>query len=123
ANLLTPTAGNAVYDLWNARQQWLEAKLAEVANQQDQGFTQFISTYIPNLDFDTLTKEDANGQDITSELEVLKLDLAAFRYLAGCLKLSTADALLDTEWQAIRDIVIQVLKKTQYPQWREEESG
>ena len=123
ANLRTPTAGNRVYDLWKARKTWLDGKLTEAEGQRQQGFEHVVRTFIGNLDFAALTTQDANGVDISPVLDPLNLELAAFRFLAKCRELAAAGALLDTEWRDILDIVVQVQKKRQYPQWRVEESG
>jgi hypothetical protein len=123
ANLLTPTAGNRVYDLWKARKTWLDAKLAEAEGQREQGFEHVVHTFIGNLDFAALTTQDANGVDINPVLDPLNLELSAFRFLGKCRELAAAGALLETEWRDILDIVVQVQKTRQYTQWRVEESG
>lgn len=123
ANLLTPTAGNRAYDLWKARKTWLDAKFAEVDGRRPEGFEQLVRAFIGSFDYAALTTQDANGIDISSTLNPLNLDIAAFRFLAKCRDLADAGELLDTEWRDIIDIIVQVQKKRQYQQWRSEESG
>lgn len=123
ANLVIPTTGNRVYDLWTARKAWLEAKLEEAEGARQQGFAHVVSTFIGDLDLPALAEQDADGTDIRPVLDPLNLELAAFRFLAKCLELETAGDLLDTEWEDLLDIAVQVQKKRQYPQWRVEESG
>ena len=123
ANLLTPRAGNRVYDLWKARKTLIDANLAEVEDQREQGFEHIINSFIGSLDFAALTTQDADGINITPVLDQMNLELSAFRFLAKCRKLAVSGGLLDTEWRDIIDIVVQVQKNRQYPQWRLEESG
>jgi hypothetical protein len=123
ANLRTTTAGDRIFDLWKARKTQLDAKLAEAESQRQQGFEHVVSTFIGDLDFSALAEQDAAGKNISAVLDPLQLDLAAFRFLAKCRELAAAGALLDTEWRDILDIVVQVQKKLQYQQWREQETG
>jgi hypothetical protein len=123
ANLLTRAAGNRVYDLWKARKTWIDAKVAEAEGQRQQGFEHVVRTFVGSLDFAALTTQDDNGVEISPVLDPLNLELSAFRFLAKCRELAAAGVLLETEWRDILDIVVQVHKKRQYPQWRVEESG
>ncbi len=123
ANLNTTTAGDRVYDLWRARKSWLDQKLAETAGQRQQGLEQVVNTFIGDLDIPALAAQDADGVDISGVLDPLNLGLDAFRFLRKCRELAIAGELLETEWRDILDIVVQVQKRRQYPQWRIEESG
>jgi Tc toxin complex TcA C-terminal TcB-binding domain/ABC toxin N-terminal region len=123
ADLRSTTPGDRVYDLWNARNTWLGQKLAEAVQERQQGFEHVVRTLIGELDIPALAAQDNDGGDIRPVLDPLKLDLDAFRHLAKCRALSIIGVLLDTEWHDILNIVVQVQKRRQFQQWREEESG
>jgi Tc toxin complex TcA C-terminal TcB-binding domain len=123
SNLRRARAGDRVYDLWKARKDWLDEKFAEAESQRPQGLSHVIRSFIGDLDFAALERQDADGVDITPTLNPLHLDLPAFRFLAKCRRLDAAGALLATEWHDVVNIVVEVEKKRQYQQWREEEAG
>jgi len=122
-NLLATTAGDRVFDLWNARKVWIDQKLAAIEAQRSQGFEQVIHTFIGDIDLVALAAQDATGADITPALDAVNLDLDAFRFLARCRELATTVGLSADEIADIDSIILQVQKKRQYQQWRGEESG
>jgi hypothetical protein len=122
-NLLATTAGDRVFDLWNARKIWIDQKLAAIEAQRSQGFEQAIHTFIGNIDLAALAAQDATGADITPALDAVNLDLDAFRFLARCRELTTTIGLSIDEIADIDSIILQVQKKRQYQQWRGEEIG
>jgi hypothetical protein len=122
-NLLATTAGDRVFDLWNARKIWIDQKLAAIEAQRSQGFEQVIHTFIGNIDLAGLAAQDATGEDISPALDAVNLDLDAFRFLARCRELATTIGLSTDEIADIDSIVLQVQKKRQYQQWRGEEFG
>jgi len=73
-----------------------------------------------------LDKQRQQGTDISPTLNGLNLSLDAFNYLV---KLSAIysppinGALLDSEWQDVFSILVQVQKIGQYPAWRTQESS
>jgi hypothetical protein len=120
--LNTSIAVNSSYDLWKARKNELNDKLAEVENQRQQGFEHIVRTFVGDLDISALAAEDSAGLDISEKLKYFSLDIAAFRFLARCQKLNRSDtSLLDNEWDEVLAIVVQVYKKRQYERWRMEE--
>jgi len=122
-NLLAITAGDRVFDLWNARKIWIDQKIAAIEAQRSQGFEQAVHTFIGNIDLAALAAQDATGADITPALDAVNLDLDAFRFLARCRELATTIGLSADEIADIDSIILLVQKKRQYQQWRGEELG
>ena len=112
---------------WTQRRAWVAAKLAEI--QQQAGtiadpaarFGQLVSDHIGALDVADLAARDAEGEDIGPELLAFELSLAAFRFLAHSRAALDGGQLLDTEWQDVFSILVQVGKRRQFRQWRQEE--
>lgn len=124
-------ARNPVVALWTARRKWIDDLLAAI--QRDAAtqtaplarFDHIMKTYIveglPALDLPALAARDAQGENLTIELDRYQLDLQAFRFLAKSRTLLVAGSLLESEWQDVFAIVLQVKKRRIFQQWRTEE--
>jgi hypothetical protein len=124
-------ATNPAFSLWSARRKWVDDVL--VAIQKD-GATQtqplarfdhvvkkYVVESLPALDLPALAMRDAQGENLAVELGRYELDLPAFRFLAKSRALLVAGSLLDSEWQDVFAIVLQVKKRRIFQQWRTEE--
>ena len=126
-NIAPQHATNPALDLWTNRKQWIDEKLATIEHDAETQtnplarLDQIVLTYVGNIDLATLVARDANGEDITRDLEPFKLSLEAFRFLARCRQLLGVGTLLKSEWQDIFAILLQTQKQVQYGQWRAEE--
>lgn len=124
-------ATNPAFSLWNARRKWVDDLL--VAIQKDSAtqtqplarFDHVVKKYIveslPALDLPALAARDAQGENLAVELGRYQLDLAAFRFLAKSRALLVAGSLLESEWQDVFAIILQVRKRRMFQQWRSEE--
>jgi hypothetical protein len=75
-------------------------------------------------DFQSYAARQAALEDITSELEALRMEAGAFAYVAAAwerLNRARPVALIAGEWNALRSILIQRLKATRFAAWRVEE--
>ncbi|CUS38115.1 hypothetical protein COMA1_40418 [Candidatus Nitrospira nitrosa] len=124
-------ATNPVFALWTARRKWIDDTV--VAIQRDAAtqtaplarFDHIVKTYIveglPALDLPALAARDAQGENLIIELDRYQLDLQAFRFLAKSRALLVTGSLLESEWQDVFAIVLQVKKRRLFRQWRVEE--
>ncbi len=124
-------ATNPIFALWTARRKWIDDLLAAI--QRDAAtqtaplarFDHIVNKYIveglPALDLPALAARDAQGENLTFELDRYQLDLQAFRFLAKSRALLVAGSLLESEWQDVFAIVLQVKKRRTFQQWRTEE--
>jgi hypothetical protein len=124
----SPTPANAVYALWQTRQQQVANLLATVkATRQDQatplaGFDRIVSdTLGPIANLVALEDEHKRGNDITSPLLAKQLTLQPFLHLMRIRKLVQAGSVSDAEWDDVYAILVQVQKVRQYATWRQQE--
>ena len=123
-----PTPANAVYALWQTRQQQVADMLATVkATRQSQptplaGFDRIVSDALgPIADLVALEDEHKRGNDITSPLLAKQLTLQPFLHLMRIRKLVQAGSVSDAEWDDVYAILVQVQKVRQYATWRQQE--
>jgi hypothetical protein len=115
------------FALWTARRAWLADKQAEIEPDTGPGpnqitrFDHAVATHVGDLNLPRLAARDANGVDIQPDLAALDLDLAAFRFLARSRALLVAHLPLDTEWEDVAAILLQVQKRRQFLGWRVQE--
>ena len=124
-------ATNPVLTLWTARRKWVDDLLGAIqkdAATQAQPLARFdhvVKKYIveslPALDLPALAARDAQGENLTVELQPYQLDLSAFRFLARSRALLVAGSLLESEWQDVFAIILQVRKRRMFQPWRNEE--
>jgi hypothetical protein len=123
-----PTPANAVYALWQTRQQQVANLLATIkATGQAQttplaGFERIVSdTLGPIADLVALEDEHKSGNDITSALLAMQLTLQPFLHLMRIRKLVQDGSVSDAEWDDVYAILVQVQKVRQYATWRPQE--
>ena len=117
------------------RQQWISSQLDGGSNSLVSGGLKNISgTHQVGLEqmiqeiwqdsqiLSTLAQQRQQGHDITESLRSLNLTNAAFSYLVRMQELvASGSDLLDSEWDEVYNILIQVLKQRQFSEWRREE--
>ena len=123
-----PTPANAVYALWQTRQQQVANLLATIkATRQAQatplaGFERIVSdTLGPIAALVALEDEHQRGNDITPSLLAKQLTLQPFLHLMRIRKLVLAGSVSDAEWDDVYAILVQVQKVRQYATWRQQE--
>jgi hypothetical protein len=123
-----PTPANAVYALWQTRQQQVASLLATVKATRDAqatplaGFERIVSdTLGPVADLEALEDEHKRGHDITSALLAKQLTLQPFLHLMRIRKLVQAGSVSEAEWDDVYAILVQVQKVRQYATWRQQE--
>jgi hypothetical protein len=122
----TRQLSDSAYAKWTARRTWIADTSAEIAQQLHQGadpltrFDQAVTATVGAVDLPGLASRDADGADVRADLP-MGLGLDAFRFLASCRSRLVDGVLLDTEWDDIADILVQVRKLRQYQPWRTEE--
>ena len=123
-----PIPANAVYALWQSREQQVANLLATIkATGQAQetplaGFERIVSdTLGPIADLVALEDEHKSGNDITSALLAMQLTLQPFLHLMRIRKLVQAGSVSDAEWDDVYAILVQVQKVRQYATWRQQE--
>jgi hypothetical protein len=122
------------FSLFKTRQDNVQAWVVEIDNKRAGTATSLIkfnamlAAVIPKQAADLVTLDNARkqGQDISADLAALKLDVPAFNYLVRVSRLVVENAavvILDAEWIDIRNILVQVRKKQNFSQWREQEKN
>ncbi len=132
ADLLSPTPGNAAYDLWNARTTWVQTQLTQLAantqpNETAQArFDRLLNATLAPTTVANLLALDASQQQgnmIDDSLAQIPLSRTAFTYLIRMRALAGSATLLDSEWQDIYFILIQVMKAHLSATWKAAESA
>jgi len=81
-------------------------------------------TLSPLKQLQNLDAKRQTGYDITSQLGELNLSVAAFDFILRLGTLAERNmTLLDSEWDDLSSILIQVLKRREFPAWRATEKG
>jgi hypothetical protein len=127
-DLRMPSAGNAAYDLWKARNDTLAAQLAALDTTrkgqatQLAGFDRIVSdTLGPVAELLALDQQRQSGNAIDIPLGAKRLTMQPFLHLMRVRQLAAANSVLDTEWNDVYAILIQVKKLGLYATWRDEE--
>jgi hypothetical protein len=127
-DLRTPTAGNAAYDLWQARHDDLAAHRASLDTArkaqatQQAGFDKIVVDALgPVGDLVTLFEQRRDGAAIDSQLRAKRLTLQQFLHLMRVRELAVASTVLDAEWEDIYAILVQVRKLALHATWRTQE--
>lgn len=129
-DLRTASAGDAAFDLWQARAADVAAHLAtldaqrKAAATQQAGFDAIVGGSVAPID-DLLALQAARseGEAIDDTLRAWHLDAPAFVHLMRLRELALADGLLESEWEDVCAIVAQVRKIGLHAAWRAEEQG
>lgn len=130
ADIKNPSAGDPAFDLWQARWDWVLNRLdnrkttREAAIDELTGFTDIVesSLGIGMADVDAIVSDQESGIDIEPRLAQLTINRDAFTYLLRIRKLIQEGApVLDSEWDSIYSILVQVEKRRQFADWQDEE--
>ena len=119
------------YALFKARQDRVQQWFAELQGKRT-GATSLAALNAMLLlvlqkqasDMVTLDNDQKQGKDISGSLTAMKLDWPAFNYLVKVSRLiigPPSGSLLEPEWTDVCNILVQVRKKQNFAQWREEE--
>jgi hypothetical protein len=126
-DLSTPAEGNAAYDLWIARRDALAQELSRLDSirrdfGQLAGFDRIVSELLgPVEELLTLFAQYREGEAIDTSLRAKKLTLRPFLHLMRMRELVAAGSLLDSEWQDLYAILVNVKKLELSAAWRAEE--
>jgi Tc toxin complex TcA C-terminal TcB-binding domain/Bacterial Ig domain len=127
-DLRAPSPGNAAYDLWKARRDYLAAQLTAIDAQrktqatQLAGFNYIIGSAIcPVAQLLDLLAQRQSGNSIDIQLQAKRLTMQAFLHLMRVRQLAAANAVQDAEWNDVYAILIQVKKFALHAIWRGEE--
>src|SRR5262245_24594510 len=127
-DLRTPSSGNAAYDLWKARRDYVAAQLTALDTlrktqpTQLSGFNSLMANAISSVAvlLDLLAQLQS-GNSIDIQLQAKRLTMQAFLHLMRVRQLADANTMLDAEWNDVYAILIQVKKFALYATWRGEE--
>ncbi|HEY6120861.1 MAG TPA: neuraminidase-like domain-containing protein, partial [Pyrinomonadaceae bacterium] len=126
-----PFAGSRAFDLWNARQLWISGEITNLKTQISSaattldGFNAAFETAvgIKAVVLDQLDDALVNGDEIIGRLNQIGLDFETRDALTDVRKLAaTGSVVLDSEWNDIAAILVQVEKVRRFATWRSEES-
>lgn len=125
-DLQNPESGDAAYDLWKTRRNWVESQLTTLSALPKDltGFDTIVENTlgVPATDLVDLDEQQEEGNSITARLEQLTLPRDAFSYLLRLRDLLDNNApVLDSEWQDVYSILVQVQKRREFAEWREQE--
>src|SRR5205085_2358166 len=125
-NISVQTSASPAFNLWTARKAWIATTLSHIVQEAGSQttlaqFDHIVLQFVGQINLAALAARDANGEDITADLTAFHLDLDAFRFLANSRALLVAGTLLQSEWQDIFAILLQVQKQLQFSQWRTQE--
>lgn len=132
ADFKNPSAGDPAFDLWQARRNWISSRLnnrkttREAAADELTGFTDILegSLGIGMADIDAIVADQRSGIEIEPRLAQLTIDHAVFTHLLRIRKLIEEGApVLDSEWEAVYSILVQVEKRREFADWRNEEQA
>ena len=129
--------GNPAYDLWQQRQSWVAGKLTELrVMRQGQtsdlaGFDAIASHILGPVNvLVSLADQHQQGEDIQPQLAAQQLSLKPFLYLMRIRELAASapspavQVVLDTEWDDLYSVLVQVQKiRESSNTWRDEEFG
>ncbi len=142
-DLKVPEAGNAAFDIWQQRRVWIEGdgtpgnpgKIGELKQlREDTSASDDDPTALEELlkatlkidfaDLNNILAEQENGTDIHNRLRQLNIERDAFNYILGIKKiLEGGSAILDSEWEAVYAILVQVLKRRLAGTWQDAEKS
>ena len=117
-------------ELWQARREFINTQLnvlraALQAETTDlAGFDTIFETAlgVPAEELNALGDQRSQGQDIARRLDQLSLSNEAFDYLRRIRRLAEENApILDEEWDGVISILVQVQKRREFAEWREQE--
>lgn len=129
-DLRDPVAGNAAYDLWQARSADLAARMSAITSgpastiafDQLLGNPDYFGFGFNHFALEELDLARAAGSGIQGRLDQLGLGYAAFDVLLRVSRLlDSGQAILPSEWADVAAILVQAYKRKQFATWRLEE--
>jgi len=132
ADIKNSSAGDPSFDLWQARWNWITNSLdnrkttRETAVDEQTGFANIVegTLGISMANIDLIVADQESGIDIDPRLAQLNINRDAFTYLLRIRKLIQDGApVLDCEWEAVYSILVQVEKRRQFADWRDDEQA
>jgi hypothetical protein len=141
-DLKHPIVGDPAFDLWNERRTWIHGdpsrgvvgRLGEFKDQReapgdDRAWFGAILAAVVGLstaDLEALAEQREQGNALQARLAQLSMDLPAFSHLLRIWRLLSSDPpapVLDSEWDDVYSILVQVEKRRTSAEWRDEEAG
>ncbi|MCK6623783.1 MAG: hypothetical protein DPW09_19265 [Anaerolineae bacterium] len=130
SDLRNPVAGNLAFDLWQARQSWVEGVYADLRAKREgeaspvAGFDRVIAdTLGAGVNLAALEADYHTGREIRPALAALKLSLEAFLQLVRLRALAQAGAVSSQEWAGLYSILTQVRKLQEAQSWLAQEQA
>ena len=128
-DLAHPNVADPAFQSLKNRRDFLAAKLAELRAATPAAHTilakldaMLTAARLPVAQLQALAARLAQGQNITADLDALRLSPAAFAFLMRIRKLAEGNGtVLDTEWTEVELILVQALKRDALAGWRAEE--
>ena len=128
-DLAHPNVADPAFQSLKNRRDFLAAKLAELRAATPAAHTilakldaMLTAARLPVAQLQALAARLAQGQNITADLDALRLSPAAFAFLMRIRKLAEGNGtVLDTEWTEVESILVQALKRDASAGWRAEE--
>jgi hypothetical protein len=131
SDLRDPVSGNLAHDRFKERQSRVKEQLKKIKAMRDEQATDLknLDTIVSEVleisveELLKLAKKRQQGNAIEPELNNLQLGLQPFLYLMRIRELASTvtDTIMETEWEDVFAILVQVQKLRQYGKWREEE--
>lgn len=128
-DLRNPTAGDATFQVWKSRREFVDARVAELralrqsAPKELAGLDAILAKakVSPQI-LQALAARLTNGENIITDIEALRLSPGAFSFLVRIRQLAQSHtAVLDAEWTDVQSILAQALKRDAFAAWRAEE--
>ena len=124
-DLKNPVSGDA-FSLWQDRSQWVDDQLDTLkqSSKDPAGFNTIVESNlgVTATDLTNLSEVEKEGNDITARLEQLSLPRNAFSYLLRINDLlENISPVLDSEWNDVYSILVQMRKRREFAEWRNEE--
>ena len=125
ADLRNPTTADPAFELRSNRRDFVDRTLAKLKTRPRTlaGLDAILTeAKVPPARLQALAAQLATGEDITADVEALRLSPAAFSFLLRIRKLAASNgAVLDAEWTDVESILVQALKRDEFGVWRGEE--
>jgi hypothetical protein len=130
ADFKIPSAGSASFRLWEARRAWASSVLDDLSSTRAAGATaldgldEILQTTLKVRAAALLSLEEERlaGNNIMPRLDQIGLTTDGFSYLLRLRGVVAGGAaLLDSEWEQVFSILLQVRKRRAFGAWREEE--
>lgn len=131
-DFVSPLAGSPAFDLWNARRQWIQGRLIQLAADREAAAAEVdgldavatSSLAIDAAEWAALLADAEAGVELDGRLAQLSLPADALSYLARIRALAADQApVLDSEWAEVYSILAQVEKRRAFAIWRDQEAN